>query len=76
MDAARMRSNIDATNGAVFAEKAAMLLARDMGRDAAHRAGEESVRKTGSPPELPGLREPESYLGSAEIFRRRQIEEP
>jgi 3-carboxy-cis,cis-muconate cycloisomerase len=75
VDAARMRHNIDATNGAVFAEKAMMLLARDMGRDAAHRAVEESIRKTGSPPDLPGLREPENYLGSAEAFRRRQTEE-
>lgn len=71
VDAARMRSNIDATNGAIFAEKAEMLLAREMGRDAAHAAVSESLRKTGAPPDLPGLREPEGYLGSAEAFRRR-----
>jgi 3-carboxy-cis,cis-muconate cycloisomerase len=75
VDVARMRSNIDATNGEVFAEKAMMSLAREMGRDAAHGAVEESVRKTGSPPDLPGLREPEGYLGSSEIFRRRQLGE-
>ena len=74
VDAARMRSNIDATHGAVFAEKAMMLLAPGMGREAAHRAVEESVRKTGSPPALPGLREPEDYLGSAEAFRLRLLE--
>ncbi|HTG59911.1 MAG TPA: 3-carboxy-cis,cis-muconate cycloisomerase, partial [Terriglobia bacterium] len=32
VDASRMRANIDATRGAVFAEKAAMLLAPQMGR--------------------------------------------
>jgi 3-carboxy-cis,cis-muconate cycloisomerase len=75
VDVARMRANIDATGGAVFAEKAEMLLAREMGRGAARGVVAESVRKTGSPPELPGLREPADYLGSAEIFRRRQVEE-
>jgi 3-carboxy-cis,cis-muconate cycloisomerase len=74
VDPARMRRNIDATNGAVFAEKAMMMLAPEMGREAAHRAVEESVRKTGSPPELPGLREPGEYLGSAEVFRLRLLE--
>jgi 3-carboxy-cis,cis-muconate cycloisomerase len=74
VDAVRMRRNIDATQGAVFAEKAMMLLARDVGRDAAHKAVEESVHKTGSPPELPGLRVPEDYLGSAEAFRLRLLE--
>ena len=43
VDAARMRRNIDATHGAVFAEKAEMLLAREIGREAAHRAVEESA---------------------------------
>ncbi len=74
VDAARMRRNIEATRGAVFAEKAMMLLAREMGREAAHRAVEEAVRQTGSPPELPGLCEPEDYLGSAEAFRLRLLE--
>jgi hypothetical protein len=36
---------------------------------------EESVRKSGSPPDLPGLREPADYLGSAETFRLRLLEE-
>jgi 3-carboxy-cis,cis-muconate cycloisomerase len=74
VDAGRMRRNIEATQGAVFAEKAMMLLAREMGREAAHRAVEESVRQTGSPPELPGLLDPEDYLGSAEAFRLRLLE--
>ena len=74
VDAGRMRRNIDSTQGAVFAEKAMMLLAREMGREAAHRAVEESVRQTGSPPGLPGLREPGDYLGCAEAFRLRLLE--
>ncbi|MBZ5726593.1 MAG: 3-carboxy-cis,cis-muconate cycloisomerase [Acidobacteriia bacterium] len=74
VDAARMRRNIDATQGAVFAEKAMMLLAPEMGREAAHRAVEECLRETGRPPDLPGLREPEDYLGSAEAFRLRLLE--
>jgi 3-carboxy-cis,cis-muconate cycloisomerase len=36
VDPARMSANIDATGGAVFAERAMMLLARSMGRDTAH----------------------------------------
>ena len=75
VDVERMRQNIDATKGAVFAEKAMMLLAQDMGREVAHHKVEESVRKTGSPPELPGLRDPYGYLGSAEAFRLRLIAE-
>ena len=75
VDGARMRSNIDATHGAIFAEKAEMQLAREMGREAAHLVVAEALRKDGAPPPLPGLREPEGYLGSAEAFRRRQVEE-
>jgi 3-carboxy-cis,cis-muconate cycloisomerase len=74
VDVERMRRNIETTRGAVFAEKAMMLLAREMGREEAQRAVEESVRKTGSPPELPGLRDPEGYLGSAESFRQRLLD--
>jgi 3-carboxy-cis,cis-muconate cycloisomerase len=74
VDTARMRQYIDATQGAVFAEKAMMLLAREMGRDAAYHAVQETVRNTGSPPDLPGLRAPEDYLGSAETFRLRLLE--
>ena len=39
VDAARMRRNIESTSGAVFAERAVMLLAPELGRDAAQRAG-------------------------------------
>jgi 3-carboxy-cis,cis-muconate cycloisomerase len=37
VDPARMRANIDATHGVVFAERATLLLARTMGRDKAAR---------------------------------------
>jgi 3-carboxy-cis,cis-muconate cycloisomerase len=74
VDAGRMRRNIDATNGAVFAEKAVVLMAPEIGREAARSAVEESLRQTGSPPDIPGLREPADYLGSAEQFRLRLIE--
>lgn len=71
----RMRRNIQATHGAVFAEKAMMILAEDMGRDAARRFVEETLQKSGSPPDLPDLQTPEAYLGSAEAFRVRLLEE-
>jgi 3-carboxy-cis,cis-muconate cycloisomerase len=66
----RMRSNIPA---AVFAEKAVMQLAASMGRDAARGLVEDSLRDTGSPPELAGLVRPEDYLGVAEILRQRLL---
>jgi 3-carboxy-cis,cis-muconate cycloisomerase len=74
VDVERMRRNIESTGGVVFAEKAVMTLAREMGRDAARREVEESIRHTGSPPDLPGLLEPEGYLGSAESFRLRLLD--
>ncbi|HEV3039795.1 MAG TPA: 3-carboxy-cis,cis-muconate cycloisomerase [Candidatus Angelobacter sp.] len=45
VNAARMRANIEATNGTIFAERAMMLLAPHLGRDAAHKLLEEAVRK-------------------------------
>jgi 3-carboxy-cis,cis-muconate cycloisomerase len=45
IDADRMRSNLDATHGTVFAERAMMLLAPKMGREAAHKVMEEATRK-------------------------------
>jgi 3-carboxy-cis,cis-muconate cycloisomerase len=41
----RMRANIDATNGVIFAERAMMLLASSLGRDVAHKLLEEATRK-------------------------------
>jgi 3-carboxy-cis,cis-muconate cycloisomerase len=73
VDVERMRTNIESTGGVVFAEKAMMTLAKEIGREAARREVEESLRKTGSPPDLPGLLAPEDYLGSAESFRLRLL---
>jgi 3-carboxy-cis,cis-muconate cycloisomerase len=42
----RMRENIDATHGAIFAERAAMLLGASLGRDAAHKLLEEALRRS------------------------------
>jgi 3-carboxy-cis,cis-muconate cycloisomerase len=68
IDSNRMRANIDSTDGVVFAEKAMMLLAPELGRDVAHGVVKERL------PDLPGLRIPEQYLGSAEAFRKRLLE--
>ena len=73
VDPARMRRNLSATHGSVFAERAVMMLAPEMGREAARQAVEEAVKTTGSPPELPGVSNPEDYLGSADAFRKRLL---
>jgi 3-carboxy-cis,cis-muconate cycloisomerase len=70
----RMRANIDSTRGAVFAERAVLMLAPELGREAARHRVEAALQDTGMPPDLPGLRAPEEYLGSAEEFRRRLLE--
>ncbi len=44
--AARMRENIEATHGAIFAERAMILLGASLGRDAAHKLVEEAARKS------------------------------
>jgi 3-carboxy-cis,cis-muconate cycloisomerase len=44
VDAARMRANLEATRGTIFAEKAMMLLGQKLGRDTAHKALEEAIR--------------------------------
>jgi 3-carboxy-cis,cis-muconate cycloisomerase len=81
----RMRANIEATGGAVFAEKAAMLLAPRMGRTAAQSAVaaalhngslREGLADLLTPAELQNIDTPEDYLGAAETFRRRLLEEP
>jgi 3-carboxy-cis,cis-muconate cycloisomerase len=68
VDVERMRSNIEMTRGAVFAEKAMMELAPKMGRDEAYRLVEESQRNQ-------EMTKPEDYLGCAERFRRRLLGE-
>jgi 3-carboxy-cis,cis-muconate cycloisomerase len=45
VDAERMRANIAATRGIIFAERAAMLLAKKTGRDAAHSILKEASRR-------------------------------
>jgi 3-carboxy-cis,cis-muconate cycloisomerase len=83
VDALRMRANIDATGGLIFTERAMMLLGAKMGRDAAHKLLEEATRDAKladvlagylTPEEIRELNKPESYLGSAETFRRRLLE--
>jgi 3-carboxy-cis,cis-muconate cycloisomerase len=74
VDPAHMRSNIESTGGVVFAERAVVMLAPELGPEAARRKVEEAIRDTGAPPDLPGLRTPEDYLGSAEVFRRRLMQ--
>lgn len=46
VDAARMRANIDSTRGTVFAERAMMLLAAELGRDEAQKLVEAAARKS------------------------------
>jgi 3-carboxy-cis,cis-muconate cycloisomerase len=43
---ARMRANIDSTRGAIFAERAMILLGKSLGRDAAHKLLEEATRQS------------------------------
>jgi adenylosuccinate lyase len=59
-----------------------MLLGPGMGRDAAHKVLEEAVRHAKladvlaeylSPEEIRELNTPESYLGSAETFRKQLL---
>src|SRR4029077_6826898 len=84
IDAARMRANIEATHGAVFAEKAAMLLAPRLGRDAAQSLVAGAVKGNSlrdalahllTPEELKRIDHPEDYLGAAETFRRQLLED-
>jgi 3-carboxy-cis,cis-muconate cycloisomerase len=46
VDGARMRANIAATTGVVFAERAMMLLGEKLGRDAAHKLLDEAARQS------------------------------
>jgi 3-carboxy-cis,cis-muconate cycloisomerase len=83
----RMRANLAATHGVVFAEKAMMLLSPRMGRAAAHdlladaaREAVESARPLrevlAGNKEIDGFSDrPEDYLGAAEQFRRQLLED-
>jgi 3-carboxy-cis,cis-muconate cycloisomerase len=46
VDRARMRANIEATHGVIFAERAMMLLGERLGRDTAHKLLDEATRKS------------------------------
>ncbi|HYL35999.1 MAG TPA: 3-carboxy-cis,cis-muconate cycloisomerase [Bryobacteraceae bacterium] len=46
VDESRMRANIDATRGTIFAERVMMLLGATLGRDVAHKLLEESARRS------------------------------
>jgi 3-carboxy-cis,cis-muconate cycloisomerase len=93
VDAVRMRANIAATGGLVFAERVMMLLAPKIGREAAGRHIKEAMQAADrdrqsfvtalaaipevsaalSATELISLESPEAYLGSAEEFRQRLL---
>jgi 3-carboxy-cis,cis-muconate cycloisomerase len=87
----RMRANLAATDGAIFAEKAAALLAPHLGRSAAQllvsgavsgQSLREGLAKLPqatallSPEQIASIDRPEDYLGAAEVFRRRLLESP
>jgi 3-carboxy-cis,cis-muconate cycloisomerase len=46
VNAARMLENIDATRGTIFAERSTMLLAKNLGRDAARKIVEQAVQES------------------------------
>jgi 3-carboxy-cis,cis-muconate cycloisomerase len=48
VDATRMRANIEATRGVIFAERVMMLLGATLGRDVAHKLLESATRKSAS----------------------------
>jgi 3-carboxy-cis,cis-muconate cycloisomerase len=84
VDRGRMRANIESTQGAVFAEKAAMLLAPQMGRTKAQALVAEALKGKSlrqglerllTPDLLKTIDRPEDYLGAAEIFRQRLLQD-
>jgi 3-carboxy-cis,cis-muconate cycloisomerase len=80
VDEQRMRDNLDATRGAVYAEKAMMLLAPALGRDVAYKLLEQASRRSAAEgkhlavvlaelPEVAGRIEP-AALGELEIAEK------
>jgi 3-carboxy-cis,cis-muconate cycloisomerase len=70
----RMRANIAATQGAVFAEKAAMLLGRAPVAEALQgKSLREGLAHLLTPEQLQTIDCPDDYLGAAETFRRRLL---
>jgi 3-carboxy-cis,cis-muconate cycloisomerase len=94
VDPHRMRRNLNATNGTIYAEKAAILLTTVLGRGKAHRLVEQATHRAvlenrqlsevlAEIPEvlkclgktaLEHLSVAEDYLGSAEAFRQRLLQ--
>jgi 3-carboxy-cis,cis-muconate cycloisomerase len=77
VDASRMRVNIETTQGSAFAEKAAMLIgSRAVVADAiAGKKLRDGLAHLLTPEQLASIDRPEDYLGVAETFRRRLLEE-
>jgi 3-carboxy-cis,cis-muconate cycloisomerase len=78
VDAVRMRANIDATHGAIFAERAMMLLAPKMGRDVAHKLVEQAIRKSVAQEKhlSEALAEMPEVAAHIELSQLRQLEVP
>ena len=74
----RMRQNIESTKGAVFAERAMMLLAPKLGRAAAHKLLEESTRAStsGGKHLSEVLAEMPEFTSHIDAFTLRQLEAP
>lgn len=77
VDPVRMRANLEATKGAVFAEKAMMLLGRSAHKEIAEAIQGKSLRDglthLLTSEQLETIDRPEDYLGAAETFRRRLL---
>ena len=68
VDTARMRANIEATGGAIFAEREMLRLAPSIGRDEAANRARDWVKSGGAANENPAR-----YLGASEELRRRLL---
>jgi 3-carboxy-cis,cis-muconate cycloisomerase len=90
VDVSRMRANIEATRGSVFAEKASMLLASKLGRSRAQALVKEVLEKSDlreglaanpeaavllTAEEIASIDRPEGYPGGTETLRRRLLGE-
>lgn len=78
VDVQKMRLNLENTNGAIFAERAMMLLGAKVGRDVAHKIVEAAVRKSVKEGRhlaavLAEIPEVTTHLGGAEL---KELETP
>jgi 3-carboxy-cis,cis-muconate cycloisomerase len=82
VDGERMRANIDATQGTIFAERAMMMLGEKVGRDVAHKLLDEAIRQRATQGRRRHLRLYEVLHEMPEVSRHldretlRQIEAP